>query len=135
MSTLTMGTVVQAFFVDYLCQQTGFPQKSVSSYRDTLRLFLPFITKQISRLISRLRLGELSLEHVTGFLRHMEEDRHNNRIPTRNQRLAALRTFFEYLGRRSLEAIHLCEQIAAIPTRPANSGATMLVSPSLSKSP
>ena len=46
----------------------------------------------------------------------MERDRHNS-IPTRNQRLAALRTFFEYLARRSPEALRICQQVAAIPIK------------------
>jgi site-specific recombinase XerD len=116
MSALTVGTVVHDFFVDYLRQQKGLRQSSVRSYRDTLRLFLPFVANGTRRPISRLQLEELSLEQVLGFLRHMEQDRHNS-ISTRNQRLAALRTFFEYLGRRSPEALHLCEQVAAIPTK------------------
>ena len=111
MSTLTVGTVVHDFFVNYLRQQKGLRQSSVRSYRDTLRLFLPFVAKGTGRSVSRLQLAELSLEQVLGFLRHMEEDRHNS-VATRNQRLAALRAFFEYLGRRSPEALRLCEQIA-----------------------
>jgi site-specific recombinase XerD len=116
MSALTVGTVVHDFFVDYLREQKGLRQSSVRSYRDTLRLFLPFVANGTRRPISRLQLKELSLEQVLGFLRHMEQERHNS-ISTRNQRLAALRTFFEYLGRRSPEALRLCEQVAAIPTK------------------
>jgi site-specific recombinase XerD len=116
MSALTVGSVVHDFFVDYLRQQKGLRHSSVRSYRDTLRLFLPFVANGTRRRISRLQLEELSLEQVLGFLRHMEQDRHNS-ISTRNQRLAALRTFFEYLGRRSPEALRLCEQVAAIPTK------------------
>jgi len=116
MSTLTVGTVVHDFFVDYLRQQKGLCQSSVRSYRDTLRLFLPFVANDAHRPFSRLQLEDLSLDNVLGFLRYMEQDRHNS-VATRNQRLAALRTFFEYLGRRSPEAVRLCEQIAAIPTK------------------
>src|SRR5271170_2993967 len=116
MSALTVGTVVHDFFVDYLRQQKGLRQSSMRSYRDTLRLFLPFVAKGTGRPISRLQLAELSLERVLGFLRHMEQDRHNS-VPTRNQRLAALRTFFEYLGRRSPEALLLCQQVASIPVK------------------
>jgi integrase/recombinase XerD len=116
MSALTVGTVVHDFFVDYLRQQKGLRHSSVRSYRDTLRLFLPFVANGTRRPISRLQLEALSLEQVLGFLRHMEQDRHNS-ISTRNQRLTALRTFFEYLGRRSPEVLRLCEQVAAIPTK------------------
>jgi site-specific recombinase XerD len=116
MSSLTLGALVHDFFLDYLGPQKGLRQSSIRSYRDTLRLFLPFVANDAHHPISRLQLEDLSLERVLAFLRHMEQDRHNS-IPTRNQRLAALRTFFEYLGRRSPEALHLCQQVAAIPIK------------------
>jgi len=53
---------------------------------------------------------------VLGFLQHLETARHNH-IPTRNQRLAGLRTLYEYLGRRMPEQLHVCERVAAIPTK------------------
>jgi integrase/recombinase XerD len=39
------------------------------------------------------------------------------RVPTRNQRLAGLRNFFEYVGRRLPEHLCVCEQVAAIPIK------------------
>ena len=116
MSDPTLGVLVHDFFLDYLCQQKGLRHSSVRSYRDTLRLFLPYVSKQARRPISRLRLEDLNLDRVLAFLQHIERDRGNS-IATRNQRLAALRTFVEYLGRRSPETLKLCQQVAAIPTK------------------
>jgi site-specific recombinase XerD len=116
MSDPTLGALVHDFFLDYLAQQKGLRQSSVRSYRDTMRLFLPFVAKEVRRPISRLKLEDLTLERVLAFLRHIERDRLNG-IATRNQRLAALRTFVEYLGRRSPETLKLCHQVAAIPTK------------------
>jgi site-specific recombinase XerD len=116
MNNLTVGALVHDFFLDYLRQQKGLRQSSVRSYRDTLRLFLPFVATCAHRPISRLQLEDLTLERVLAFLRHLEHDRRNG-VATRNQRLAALRTFVEYLGRRRPEALHLCQQVAAIPTK------------------
>lgn len=116
MSDPTLGALVHDFFLDYLTQQKGLRQSSVRSYRDTMRLFLPFVAKEARRPISRLTLEDLTLERVLAFLRHIEQDRHNS-IATRNQRLAALRTFVEYLSRRSPETLKLCQQVAAIPTK------------------
>jgi site-specific recombinase XerD len=116
MSELTLGALVHDFFLNYLAQQKGLRQSSVRSYRDTLRLFLPFVAKEARRPISRLKIEDLTLDRVLAFLRHIEQDRCNG-ISTRNQRLAALRTFVEYLGRRSPEWLHLCQQVAAIPTK------------------
>jgi len=116
MTTPTLGVLVHDFFLDHLVEQKGLRQGSVRSYRDTLRLFLPFVAADAHRPISRLQLEDLCLERVLAFLRHMEHERHN-RVPTRNQRLAALRTFFEYLGHRAPEALHICQQVAVIPTK------------------
>jgi site-specific recombinase XerD len=116
MSEPTLGALVHDFFLEYLSQQKGLRRSSLRSYRDTLRLFLPFTSKEMRRPISRLKLEDLTLERVLGFLRHLERDRHNG-VATRNQRLAALRTFVEYLGHRSPEALKLCQQVAAIPTK------------------
>jgi integrase/recombinase XerD len=114
--TPTLGVLVHDFFLDHLVEQKGLRQSSVRSYRDTLRLFLPFVAADAHRPISRLQLEDLCLERVLAFLRHMEQERHN-RVPTRNQRLAALRTFFEYLGHRAPEALHICQQVALIPRK------------------
>ncbi|MEK7425284.1 MAG: tyrosine-type recombinase/integrase [Actinomycetota bacterium] len=116
MTTPTLGVLVHDFFLDHLVEQKGLRQGSVRSYRDTLRLFLPFVAADAHRPISRLQLEDLCLERVLAFLRHMEQERHNC-VPTRNQRLAALRTFFEYLGHRAPEALHICQQVAVIPTK------------------
>ena len=90
MNTPSLGVLVHDFFLDHLIEQKGLRQSTVRSYRDTLRLFLPFVATEAHRPISRLQLEDLCLERVLAFLRHMEQERHN-RVPTRNQRLAALR--------------------------------------------
>ena len=36
---------------------------------------------------------------------------------SRNHRLTALRVFFEYVGRRIPDLLHVCERVAAIPTK------------------
>ena len=116
MSNPTLGVFVHDFFADYLVDQKGLKHSSVCSYRDTLRLFLPFIASDAHRPVGRLQLADLTFERVLAFLRHMELERHN-RVPIRNQRLAALRTLFEYLGRRVPDLLHVCQQVAMIPVK------------------
>jgi len=114
--TPTLGTVVYAFFTEYLADQKGLRPTSIRSYRDALRLFLLFVTAEARRPISELRIEDLTFERVLGFLQHLEGTRHNH-IVTRNHRLTALRIFFEYVGRRIPERLHVCERVAAIPTK------------------
>ena len=114
--TRTIGSVVYSFFLDYLAGQKGLRPSTIHSYRDAVRLFLLFVATDARRRISQLRLEDLTFERVLGFLEHLEATRRNH-VPTRNHRLAALRTFFEYLGRQVPEMLHVCERIAAIPTK------------------
>jgi integrase/recombinase XerD len=52
--TSTLGTVVYAFFTEYLADQKGLRPTSIRSYRDALRLFLLFVTAEARRPISEL---------------------------------------------------------------------------------
>ncbi len=114
----TLGQITYSFFEDHLKAQKGVRPLTVKSYRDTFRLFLQFVATDARRAISRLVLEDLTFERVLSFLRHLEEHRHNH-IRTRNQRLAALRTFFEYLVARTPETLSVAERVAAIPTKRA----------------
>jgi site-specific recombinase XerD len=116
MSTCTLGSLVREFFLDYLVVQKGLRQSSVRSYRDTIRLFLQFASTDTHRPVSQLTLEDLTCERVLAFLYHLEQVR-RNRIATRNQRLAALHTFCEYVARREPTQLYECQRIAAIPVK------------------
>lgn len=116
MTAPTLETTVYTFFVEYLANQKGLRPTSIRSYRDALRLFLLFVAAEARRPISELRLEDLAFERVLEFLQHLEGTRRNH-IVTRNHRLTALRIFFEYVGRRMPEQLHVCERVAAIPTK------------------
>jgi integrase/recombinase XerD len=81
-----------------------------------LRLFLSFVAADLRRRITRLQVQDLTFERVLRFLSYLEEER-GNRIRTRNHRLAALHTFFEYLASRIPEMLVVAERIAAIPVK------------------
>lgn len=116
MNAPTIGSLIYSFFLDYLPQQKGLRVSSIRSYRDTLRLFLISVAERTKLKISELRLEHLSFEQVAGFLHDLEQIRHNG-VSTRNQRLAVLHTFFEYVARQVPEMLRVCEQVAAIPTK------------------
>jgi integrase/recombinase XerD len=111
-----LGPVLHAFLVDHLVVQKGLRRSTVSSYRDTLRLFLGFVAADKRSRITSVALADLTFERVLGFLQHLEQSRHNQ-VRTRNQRRAALHTFFEYVATRSPEMLAVCQRVAAIPTK------------------
>jgi site-specific recombinase XerD len=111
-----LGALLYSFFEDYLKTQKGLRPSSLRSYRDALRLFLGFVAADRHRQITRLALADLTMERVLLFLRHLEEGR-GNCVRTRNQRLAALRTFFCYLASRVPEMLDEAQRVAQIPTK------------------
>ena len=111
-----LGPIMHSFFVDHLVAVKGLRPASVRSYRDTMRLFLLFLAEQRRTKITRLGLEDLTFEVVLGFLRYLEDER-GNHIRTRNQRLAALHTLFDYIAIREPDMLAVCQRVAAIPMK------------------
>jgi integrase/recombinase XerD len=111
-----LGTLVVSFFADHLKVQKGLRPSSIHSYRDVLKLFLNQLASRRRRPITRLKLSDLAADDVLAFLHDLEAHR-GNRVRTRNQRLAALRTFFRYLASRAPELLAEAERVEAIPTK------------------
>lgn len=116
MTSPPLGPVVQSYFLDGLITMKGLRPSSIRSYRDGIRLFLRFVADDARRKITQLTLAELTFERVLGFLRHLDDVRHNQ-TRTRNQRLAGLHTFFEYVAAREPEMLAVAERVAAIPAK------------------
>jgi site-specific recombinase XerD len=116
MTPQPVGPVVQSFFLDGLVTMKGLRPSSIHSYRDGIKLFLRFVAEDAHRRITQLTFDDLTFERVLGFLRYLDEVRHNQ-TRTRNQRLALLHTFFEYVAVRSPEMLAVAERVAAIPTK------------------
>lgn len=115
--TISLGQIVHSFFEDHLKTQRGLQMNSIRSYGDILRLYLCFVANDRRSRITKLRITDLTFESTQRFLRHLEEGRKNH-VCSRNQRLAALRTFFEYVASRLPDT---CQRVALIPikrTRP-----------------
>lgn len=117
-ATQPLGPLMHSFFADHLITVKGLQPASVRSYRDTMRLLLRFVAADKGTKITTLDVGDLTFERMVGFLRHLEHDR-GNHTRTRNQRLAALHTLFDYIAGRDPEMLAVCQRVAAIPMKRA----------------
>lgn len=108
--------LVESFFREYLQRVRCASRHTVLSYRDTLRLFLTFLSTAAGKPISKLDLDDVVVERVLAFLEHLEKDRHN-RISTRNQRLAAIHSFVEHLLRHDPMRAVQYRRVLDIPTK------------------
>jgi integrase/recombinase XerD len=113
-----LGPIVYAFFERHLKADKGLSPASIRSYRDALRLFLAFVAVEHHRKITRLTTEDLTAEGVRKFLGHLEVER-SNHIRTRNQRLAGLHSFFNYLAGQAPETLAEAQKVAAIPRKRA----------------
>ena len=111
-----LGPIIQSFFLDHLITVKGLRPESVRSYRDTIRLLLCFLARQKRTRITRLNLEDLTFDDIIGFLRYLEDERHNH-IRTRNQRLAVVHTLFDYIATREPDMLGTCQRVAAIPMK------------------
>src|SRR5215467_4005774 len=109
---------VQDFFIDHLRAHRGLSPHTITSYRDTLKLFLIYVAKRMDKQSTQLSLDDLQAEKVLSFLDDVESARKNS-VMTRNIRLAALRTFFRYLASQDPLRAGQYQRIVAIPIKQA----------------
>lgn len=128
MHTACLSYYLQSFFHQWLTQQRNLSHHTILSYRDTWRLFLRFAAEQKRCSVSKLRVDDLDAEQVLAFLRHSEEDR-KVAIGTRNCRLAALRSFFQFVADREPLLSAQCSAVLRIPTKRAAKHALCYLEP------
>lgn len=107
---------LQAFFTERLIAQRRASGHTVAAYRDTFRLLLGFAQAQNHKNPSRLEIEDLDAELIAKFLEHLEIERSNS-IRTRNARLAAIHSFFNYIALRHPEHAAIIERVLAIPPK------------------
>lgn len=111
-----LGPWVRRFLLEHLVGERNLARNTQRSYRDTLAQLLPFVARHARRRIDRLRVEDLSADRVRAFLRHLEEERQCG-VPTRNLRLAAIRSLAQFIGRRAPEHLQWCGQVRDIPAK------------------
>src|SRR2546429_3686388 len=108
-----LSASIKGFLSDYLPHQRACSAHTILSYRDSLKLFLQFATGT-KRKMSELTVEHLNPQTVAAFLDHLESKRGNG-TATRNVRLTAIHSFFEYLGREYPEHLLHARRVLSVP--------------------
>ena len=95
-----LGPWVRRFLLEYLVGKRSLSRNTQQSYRDTLRLLLPFSASRLRTPIDQLRVEDLSADHIREFLQDLEIQRGCS-VATRNQRLAAIHSLAHFIGLHS----------------------------------
>jgi integrase/recombinase XerD len=108
--------LLEKFFTDRLMRQRQASPHTIASYRDTFCLLLRFAQDRLKKAPSMLMLEHLDAPFVAAFLDHLEKDRGNG-TRSRNARLAAIHSFFQYAALHAPDHSALIQRVLAIPNK------------------
>jgi site-specific recombinase XerD len=114
--TANFPALLEAFFTDRLMSQRQASPNTIASYRDTFRLLLEYIHQKLKKKPSSLRLNDLNAPVIGAFLDHLEKERANS-PRSRNVRLAAIHSFFNYVAFQEPGHSALIQRVLAIPSK------------------
>lgn len=115
-STDLLGYWLRKFLVDHVIVTRNLSRNTQISYRDTFRLLVTYAADSTHKAIDKLKVDDISKDVVTAFLDHIESSRKSS-VTSRNQRLAAIKSFAKFLAWKSPEHIDWCHQIRMIPSK------------------
>jgi integrase/recombinase XerD len=107
---------LSGFLSRYLPGQRNLSTNTIASYRDAVKLFLLFCETVEKIKPDRIRICDISPALLTDYLAWIERERHCG-VATRNQRLAAFKSFFHYIAAMEPEHLLACQRILGIPMK------------------
>lgn len=108
--------LLQRFLTSHLAGLRGASPNTVASYRDTFKLLIIYLRDQKSIAPEKLTLNRIDVEKITEFLNWLESSRQNS-VSTRNQRLAAISSFYTWMQSQEPALMARCQDIMAIPVK------------------
>ena len=104
------------FLKDYLIIERNMSSHTIRSYKKTFQILIDYLVN-----IKAFKLKDITFENVTReviieFLTYLEEDKKNS-IRTRNQRLASLKSFYQYCAIDEIDNIDNIRKILGIKAK------------------
>jgi len=104
---------IRLFLTQYLPNERGVSENTLLAYKDALKLFMRYLDANRKLKIDDLACDSIDADTLRAFLDYLENKRHCS-VNTRNARLAALKTFFYFLGSQCPECLDLSHHISLI---------------------
>ncbi len=110
---ITFSYLVTTFFVSFLRDERGLSKNTIASYSDCMKLLVLHVCDHFGIQPEAIDIQMINHERILAFLDSIENER-KNCPATRNQRLAAIKTFFHFLARNVPELMEQNELIQRI---------------------
>ncbi|MGH3262961.1 MAG: tyrosine-type recombinase/integrase, partial [Trebonia sp.] len=105
---------LRRFLTGHLAGMRGYSTNTIASYRDAFKLLVCYFRDELSVPPEKLTLDLIDAAAITGFIGWLQASRHNT-PSTRNQRLAAIDSFFSWMQTQDPARMACCQDILAIP--------------------
>lgn len=115
MKTKSFQYLVTNFFTTYLAGERGFSVNTVISYRDCFQQLLKYYAEEINIPIDKITLSDMTAARVKQFLDYLEDQ--GCSVSTRNQRLAAIKSFMHYVQLETPLGLDSAHQILQIRSK------------------
>jgi site-specific recombinase XerD len=112
----TFAELLQGFFTDRLMGQCGASPLTIANYRDTFCLLIAQAQRLLKKSPTSLGLQDLDAPFITRFLEYLERERGNS-PRSRNVRLAAIHSFFNYVALHEPSAAAVAQRVLAIRSK------------------
>lgn len=113
---IPLGPVLRRYFCEYLVSQRDLSPRTIESYRDTFRLLLGFLERRYRIKPDTVCVDDLDATRVLAFLDDLERKR-GNKARTRNNRLAAIRSFLRHAAATDPLLLPVAQRVLAIPAK------------------
>lgn len=116
MKPTDFASYLTKFLTVYLPGQKNASRNTIASYRDAFKLLIHYCQEQQNIAVEKLTITMLTHELIVDFLDWLENDRQSS-ISTRNQRLAAIHSFFRYVQYEEPCGIFHFQKVISIPIK------------------
>ena len=103
---------ISRFLTTYLGGERGLSENTFISYNHTFQLLIPFFHDSLKKPINKVTMDEFTSDNIKAFLSSLEEK--GCSASTRNQRLAAIKSFCRYVQADSPQDLYNMQQILAL---------------------
>jgi len=110
---ISFSHLITSFFTNYLASERGLSENTIASYSDCMKLLINYACGRCEVGPEGLRMDMFTRELILDFLNDIESTRGNCEA-TRNQRLAAIKSFFSFLARNIPELMEINTRIQAV---------------------
>lgn len=101
------------FFNDYLTLQLNCSSNTLKSYKYTFKLLLNYLINNKGIKLKDIDFKVLTKDNIKDFLNYIENNKKCS-INTRNQRLAAIKSFFQYVSIENIEYLNETQDVLNI---------------------